>query len=352
MKDNGVNALGRVKVANGNAFKFVPHTMMRLENSGRNSARALELAMTNPETSGIGSFEIEVLDWVSQLKYSTKAMLLDLVLSGFISLGRREKISADKMTGVLDRLQKYDLIDLLRFVAVDDEGKVMNKNKSVARINTLGRTGQLLLKELGRRPRTRDYFANFVDGDTVKRYLTANQWLIYWLTHYSRDEIVSYCPAQILNYMGREWNGARVYAAVDMKKKSMIAEPARRCEEFERESLTEERRSKFLRYVQMFDHPDQLYNMDREKISFSGRPVICYLCEDEEHVGEIAESLRDLIAEHPQQEVWFAADPWMFNYDRAGRRFLHFEGEELVLLNLAAEIGVPEMTMEECRELL
>lgn len=346
------NALGRIEVAENNAFMFVPQTMMRLEASSKISVRKLETVLSNPDTSGIGPFEIEILDWVSRLTYSTKAMILDLVLSGFISLGRREKISADKLSKILGRLQKYDLINLLHFVAVDDNGDVINTNShSAMRVNTLGWNGYSLLKELCKRP-GRSNFVNVAEGDMVKRYLTSNQWLIYWLTHYPSEEILDYSTAEIISYRGRDWTGSRVYAVVNMKQKTLTAEPARRCEEYEKEKVLKQRRDKFLRLTQMYDHTDQLYGWDREKKDYTGRPVITYLCEDEKHVEEVAGSLSDLIAAHPQQEVWFAADIWTYNYDRAGRRFVRLTGDGLALVDLAAEIGVEEMTMEDRRSLI
>ena len=236
------NALGRIEVAENNAFLFVPHTMMRMEASSKQSAKRLETVLSKADNSGIGPFEIEILDWVSRLTYSTKAMILDLVLSGFISLGRREKISADKLSSILSRLQKYDLINLLRFVAVDDNGDVINMNsRSAMRVNTLGWTGYSLLKELGRRP-GRSNFVNVAEGDMVKRYLTSNQWLIYWLTHYRSEDILDYSTAEIISYRGRDWTGSRVYAVVNMKQKTLTAEPARRCEEFEADKVLKEAR--------------------------------------------------------------------------------------------------------------
>ena len=144
----------------------------------------------------------------------------------------------------------------------------------------------------------------------VKRYLASDQWLIYWLTHYRSEDILDYATTEIISYRGREWMGSRVYAVVNMRQKTLTAEPARRCEEFEADKVLKERRDKFLRLTQMYDHKDQLYGWDREKKEYTARPVITYLCEDESHVEEVAASLSDLIAAHPEQEVWFAADTW------------------------------------------
>ena len=56
-------------------------------------------------------------------------MLLDLVLSGYISLGSREKITATKVTDVMNRLYKFDLIEMSRFVAVDDNGEPLEEGR-------------------------------------------------------------------------------------------------------------------------------------------------------------------------------------------------------------------------------
>lgn len=340
------NKLGRIMVASGSSFRFVPQTILQLE-PGKKKASAYAL-IDAINKGDIGSFEIEMLDWISKLKYSTKAMILDLILSGYISLGKREKISADKISTIFERLYRYNLIDLTRLVTVTDDGTLIDENRrSVMRINTLGKTGHTLLREIGRHPQKRDTFTVLADGNTVKKCLSANQWLIYWLTHFAKEEIQDYSIVQMVNMISTEWNAARIYATINMKKKAMIAEPIKRCEEFEIEKEDEMMRGKFLRFALLFDNLDKLYSATREPIVYTSRPVITYLCEDDEHVEEVIRNLNPLFEEHPNQEVWFTTDLRMFNYNMKGQRFKRLEGDQLVNVDIKTELGVDEISMEE-----
>lgn len=344
------NSLDRVMSASNSAFSFVPQTVLQLvENDHYMPPWELVNAINKRVSGGIGPFEIQLLDWINMLKYSTKAMLLDLIISGYISLGWRGKTNASKITETFNRLAKYDLIDLTRFVAVSEKGELLNDNRSIIRINSLGKTGYTLLKEMGRQPRKRDTFTVLADGNTVKRYLSANQWLIYWLSHYAEKDVLDYSTAQIINVIGSEWNGGRIYASVTMKNCVMIAEPLRRYEEFEVEKETQAMYKKFLRFVLMFDNLHQLYTAAREPLTYPMRPIITYVCEDEAHMQEMAELLKSFMKEHTRQEVWFTTDQRIFNYEMAGKRFtrMDFEKEILVEVDLEAKVGVKEMTMEE-----
>lgn len=340
------NKLGRIMVASGSSFKFVPQTVLQLEpGKKKESTNALIGAINKGE---IGSFELEMLDWISKLKYSTKAMIMDLILSGYISLGKREKISADKISIIFERLYRYNLIDLTRLVAISDEGVALDENRrSVMRVNTLGKTGHILLKEIGRHPQKRDVFTVLADGNTVKKCLSANQWLIYWLTHFTKEQIRDYSIVQLVNMVGVQWSAARIYATVNMEKKTMIAEPVKRCEAFEVKKEDEMMRDKFLRFAIMFENLDKLYSATREPIIYTSRPVITYLCEDDEHVEDVVGNLKPLLKEYPAQEVWFTTDLRMFNYSMKGQRFKRLEGDQLVNVNIEEHLGVSEITMEE-----
>ena len=215
-------------------------------------------------------------------------MIFDLVLSGYISLGDRAKTSADKVTNVMNRLYKYDLIELSRFISADDNGDALEERKgSIYRVHTLGATGYNILKEMGRHLERRNPFGVLVDGNTVKKQLSANQWLIYWLTHYPKNDILDFSINTIIHLIGPMWNGARIYASINLETVSVIAEPIRRCEDFEKESSVAELQEKLLRLIEMFDNEDQLYTSTREQIVFPARPIISFVCEDDEHMREI-----------------------------------------------------------------
>ena len=346
------NQVGRIRNASNTAFLFIPHSILKLvERSSqtlpKNLTQQIVYALNNPQ-GGIGSFEIEILDWISKLKYVSKTMILDLVLSGYISLGNREKINANKMTDVMNRLYRLDLIELSIFISVDDEGNQPDIGKGTKyRVHTLGRTGYNLLKEMGRHPERRNPFGVLADGNTVKRQLTANQWLVYWLTHYEKQDILDYATSTVIYLIGPKWNGVRIYASINLETVSVIGEPIRRCEDFEKESSVLEIQKKLSRMIEILDNQERLYTAMREQIVFPARPVISYICEDDEHMYEIAGYVRGILEEHPQQEVWFTTDLRMFNYNSCRERFLKFKDGNLEVMDLESTIGVKEMTMEE-----
>ena len=90
-----------------------------------------------------------------------------------------------------------------------------------------------------------------------------------------------------------------------------------------------------------------MYSATREPIVYTSRPVITYLCEDDEHVEEVIRNLNPLFEEHPNQEVWFTTDLRMFNYNMKGQRFKRLEGDQLVNVDIKTELGVDEISMEE-----
>lgn len=344
------NRLLRVRNAENIAFAFVPQSVLKLvevKTERKNLTRQIVSAM-NRANGGIGPFEIELLEWVSRFKYIVKTMILDLVLSGYISLGERENITANKMTDIMNRLYKYDLIETSQFVSVDDNGEVLDSEKrSIYRVHTLGATGYYLLKEMGRHPERRNPFGVLADGNTVKKQLAANQWLVYWLTHFSRGALVDYSINFVINQIGQKWNGARIYASINLETVAVIAEPVRRCETFEKDKRTIEIQEKLTRIIEMLDNEDQLYNAMREQIVYPVRPIISIICEDDNHINEVAQSVSDIIDTFSQQDVWFTSDVRLFNYDCKGERFLKLVGNKLEIVSFSETIGIEEMTMEE-----
>lgn len=344
------NSLQRVRNAENTTFAFVPQSVLKLEEVGAERkylTRQIVNAL-NRSNGGIGPFEIELLEWVSRFKYIVKTMILDLVLSGYISLGEREKITASKMTDIMNRLYKYDLIETSRFISVDDNGEALwAEKRAIYRVHTLGATGYNLLKEMGRHPERRNPFGVLADGNTVKKQLAANQWLVYWLTHFAKGDVVDYSINSVINQIGLQWNGARIYASINMETAAVIAEPVRRCETFERDRYVIEIQEKLTRIIEMLDHEDQLYNAMREQVVYPVRPIISIICEDDEHINEVVQSMKDIIAAFPQQQIWFTSDMRLFNYDCKGERFLTLVQDELEVVNLDEAIGMDEMTMEE-----
>lgn len=344
------NQMQRVRNAENTAFAFVSHSVLKLVDVSidyKGLTQRIVKAINSPN-GGIGPFEIEILEWVSTFKYVQKTMILDLVLSGYISLGERNGITADKMTDIMNRLYRYNLIESSNFVKVDDEGNpLVDGVSSIYRVHTLGATGYNLLKEMGRHPERRNPFGVLTDGNTVKKYLSANQWLVYWLTHYAKEDILDYSVNTHINLIGLKWNGARIYAGINLGTTSIIAEPVRRCEDFEEESDVVAIQEKMLRVIELFDNEDQLYTATREQIVYPVRPIISFVCEDDEHMKKVAECVKSIVEQYKRQEVWFTTDVRMFNYDCKGKRFFELEDGKMVAINLEEKIGLEEMSMEK-----
>ena len=347
-----LNKMGRVKNADSAPFVFRPHSILKIvpnktANNNKNRVGQLSYAINNPN-GGIGPFEIEILVWISRFKYAVKSMILDLALSGCIVTGANRKINADKMTDIMDRLYKYDLIETSRFISVDDNGDPLEEGKQAKyRVHTLGATGYNLLKEIGRQPERRSPFSILADGNTVKKQLAANQWLVYWLTHYSSNDILDYSINQKIDMIGPEWNGAKIYAIIYLETCTIIAEPIRRCEDFELSRHTEEINEKLLRLTELLDNIDKLYNSYRQQIVFPSRPIICLICEDDEHMNEIARNTEDLVKNNKQQDFWFTTDSRMYNYDYCGNRMNRLNNSKIESIDLCSVIGIDEMSMEE-----
>lgn len=349
-KDNSPkakNELGRIQNADESPFRFVSQTVLRRENDVADKTRGMsellvEALTKGPNGGGIGPFEVMIVSWVQQLRYVTKAMLLDLIRGGYISKGWRDKITADKVNTVINRLNRYNLIELTHFVSVDENGVRINDKQSNARILTLGKQGNIMLHEMNNSMSRYHPFDIFQDGNTVKRYLAANQWLIYWLVHFPDEIGDRYNSAKVVYQRGSNLQGARLYATVTCNNCTMAAEPLRRVEEFELKSERNWMRDKLKRFLEMFSHPDELY-LGYDELVFPERPVIVYVCEDEEHIREVHDMISDISEAYPEQEIWYTSDQRIFNYNRIGQRFLKMEGKEMKVVDLKERIGVEEL---------
>lgn len=324
------NELGRIKNAENSSFVFYPRTVLRAvassDGSGSESKRKLfdlVSALNKGSLGGIGPFEINILEWIAKLRYVSSTMLVDLIKAGYVSFGWRSDVTQAKLSKIISRMAEYQLITLTRFVTVNDDGSLDNNNYSVMRIITLGRNGSILLHELGKNTTRYNAFDIFQDGNTVKRFLTANQWLVYWLKTY-KDEIgENYETSCIIHLKGVEYVGARIYATVTINDCTMVAEPVRRVEEFEINSNKQWLREKIERLSLLFGNLDQLYH-GKDEISFPQRPIIVLVCEDDDHMLETWNSVKSMLPEIHNQEIWFSSDLRIFNYNKRGERFLRF----------------------------
>ncbi len=339
------NELGRIKNADNSSFIFYPRTVLRAAevsgtNGGTFSKKPIDLvkALNKGSLGGIGSFEINLLEWIEKLRYTTNTTLLDLIRAGYVSFGWRNNITQKKLSTIISRMSIYGLVTLTRFMTVNDDGTLENEKHSVMRVITMGQNGSTLLHELGKNTSRFNPFDTFQDGNTVKRYLTANQWLVYWLTTYREEIGENYETSCILTQKGTNYTGARTYATVTLNNCTMIAEPIRRVEDFEIEHNKQWLCEKIERMILMFNNMDQLY-YGKYKINFPQRPIIVLICEDDMHINEVWEIIRPIL-ENYNQAIWFTSDLKIFNYNKRGERFLYFDdNNQLQKVNIKAIFG-------------
>lgn len=359
-KERQKNKYGRMKNALTSSLRFIPHTVIRDEqfltgaiidqtNAFYRSKRSIEVALNRRD---IGPFDISIVDWVSRLKYVTSTMIVDLIRGGYITLGWRESINHSKVSeSIIPRLYKYKLVNISRFVTVDDEGVPEDGDawRGHNRILSLGEMGNALLHELGRSDSRYSPFDIYQDGNTVKKYLVSNQWLIYWLVTFPDMIRDNYRTTDVAYLKEDEFNGARFYSIVNCFDISMIGEPVRRVEEFEVDNNSVWLQQKFVRFMTLFDHYHQLY-FGQTPFSFDHRPILVYICEDDEHINETYNTLKSLIDDHPEQTVWFTTDLRIFNYDYAGQRLLRMDEGGIGIVDTEEALGIVDPLLKKKME--
>lgn len=324
------NELGRIRNAEENSiFKYYPNTVLRVKDTkeaGTGNWKQLILGMSKEEQPLFSDFEFDILSWIDRLRYMTKSMITDLYMASYISMGWRD-VNTNKLSTVVRNLNKYNLISRNYFVSLGNDKETEN-SKCIAEIYTLGGNGARLLREIGR-PARYNQFDNFQDGNVVKCYLSANQWLIFMLKNYKDIIKNDYMLNQIIYLMSSERSGARIYAGVNLKNKFIIAEPWRRVDPIINDNNNKEVIDKLLRFIKIFDNPDDIFTSDWSKVKYHTRPVICFVCEDDAHINELVPVVSSAIVDHPQQEIWFTTDLKTFNEDVEGSRFVKLLGETL-----------------------
>lgn len=315
------------EIPESSSLRFFPRTVLRPikekeESFGTKGLQSVAVAMSKGE---IGPLETNILVWIEKLRYATVRMLQGLVESGHIFVGDSGCVTDTSLNKALTRMKKYSLCDLTHFVSLDDKGYIVSEQKS--RIVTLGTNGNSVLHEMNERTHF-NAFDILRDGNTVKRFLCANQWLVYFLKKYRNRIDENFDPAYVLYEKGQDYTGARIYSTVFIDSVPFTAEPVRRCEDFEYESDKAWLCEKLTREIRMFSNPDHLYN-DKGEVSFKVRPVICIVCEDDAHVDETYEKVSEVLKAYPEQRVIFTTDLRVYNeMDDSERFFTIVDGQK------------------------
>ena len=274
----------------------------------------------------VSPMQMSALTWINNLRYATNNMIIDLVESGWIPKDTQFSFTRSKLNQRLAEMSSYDLIDISKFVTMHEAHPDDSASEALANIYTLGVKGKTLLSELGR-----DFmynaFALFQEGNVIKAILAANQWLVYWLSCYPQEFRSSqyYEFSRVIYLRDVDRSGARLHATVSFGDVVLIGEPVRR--EKNEDELASWITNKMSRLIMLFSaEPDKLYSrtFKTSTICFSSRPIICLICEDEDHARAVHKYLCPLLDSNPEQEVWYTTDLKMFNYNQEGQRFFVF----------------------------
>lgn len=337
------NKYGRIMNAEGAPFAFIPHTELRPIGAMTDNKKTLRPLLEALRNNNIGAFEIDTLSLIEKFRYLTKSMIIDLFAGGYISHGWRNNITLNKLSLIFNRLAKYKLVNVSKFMCVDDSDKNNITSEAMYQIYTLGENGNKLLDELSRAHHYNP-FDVYQNGNFVKSILASNQLLTYWLSAYPNEINNNYETARKVNVLGAEKNGARIYSLVTIGNKSMIGEPVRRTYDFEVSVHRAEIQDKLLRLINIANFEGDLYavvGFKLEEFKFPYKPIICYICEDDEHMQEVWNTVKSISMQHPYQELWFTTDSRLFNYSNENNRFIKFSSDDTFeIINLHEQLGV------------
>lgn len=328
---------------------FVPNTVLRLEEYIERYELLKEEKRTKKGASNyksnipidflisalkqndfIGPFELDVLTWINKLRYVTTSMLMDLYISGYIAPTWR-KITKDKFSTIINRMQKYNLVNVTRFASLDDTGRSF-ESKAVSRIYTLGKNGNILLRQLGRESMY-NAFDIYQDGNVVKGYMAANQHLVRWLSSFPAYVKNNYDTTQVIHSFGTKKIGARIYGVVKCGRGTIIIEPVRRTDRWSFDESNSFLKDKLTRIITLISNIDELYHRSvywgsSVKFELNENPIICYTCEDEAHMKEVWEMIKPIALENPTQKIWFTHDLNIYNDSAEGKRYVEFSEDD------------------------
>ena len=347
------NKYGRIKDAEQKPFVFVPNTKLRpikvsdTIHTAKNNSSLLYALMKND----IGAFEIDTLSLIEKFRYMTNAMIIDMFASGYTSHGWRN-INLHRLSDIFKRLARYNLVTISKFVTVDENEKDSITGEVNFQIYSLADVGARLLSELNREHRYNP-FDIYQNGNDVKSVLAINQWLTYWLSSYPDEIKNDYDTAKVIHVVGAKKNGAKIYGSVTCNDILMIGEPMRRTYDFELSNDNENIKEKLVRMINTINFDGDLYASKiykTEAFHVGKETIICYVCEDDEHVNEVWDTISSVIQNFPRDRIWFTTDTRLYNYSNEGERFFWFDDDgnrQIVDLNKRLGLGKERAYMEE-----
>ncbi len=275
----------------------------------------------------ITPLEIEILSQLFRFRYLTSAMMVDMYGSGYIMKDENfSHFTQTRLNKRINTLMKYNLITTCRFISVDGKGDYDFSQQSIGRIYTLNANGASVLQELGRDASAKA-FDSYQDAVVVRERLCVNQWVIYWLTAYPEVMGNHFDFNTVIYRFDLEMSGVRLPSWIIVGDQMLIGQYARRCAPEDKQENLDDMLSKLSRFGEVFSDCEKLFSYkDNEytPIKLQRRPIINYICEDEQHMMEIAEIIKPEIPDG--QEIWLTYDQRVFNYEFEGKRFWKIDG--------------------------
>lgn len=326
------NRYGRVKNSQDNILlKYTPGSVLRPSEMIEKIVHQCRYTPknANPEpcikaiSSGyIDALDIEILEHISQFRFITSLMLIDLYSCGFITnVQNAESFTQDRLNNRLIKLTQYGLITPCRYIKVNSNGEYDTKRISNVQIHVISKLGATLLTELGRKATARP-FDVYQDGMTVRERVCVNQWIVYWLACYPEATSLNFGFDHVLYDLDTEMIGARMPGWVSIVDQLLIGQHVRRCDEQKRNEQDQELVNKAKRLRKLFLNLQDVYSFDGDEyqhVELKKRPITQYICEDETHMYEIAKLLQPDLEE--DEELWLTYDQRLFNYEYEGSRF-------------------------------
>ncbi len=333
------------RVLNANQSTFIYYSNNKLKAIKNTKPKSLNDLRTAMMEQNIQNFEIDLLSLLEQFTYLTRNMIVDLFASGYIAQGNRN-ISRNVLDNIIKRLNKYDLTSVLQIINEE------NERAASLQIYCMGINGNLLLKEMYRKHHY-NIFELFQDVNVVKNKLAINQWMVYWLSNFPEQIHNNYIVTKIIRSLGSEKSGIRLYAAFEHNSKMVIGEGIRRVSDYDKEIKYKEIKEKHLRFMGLFDDSSKLFMMDGYRtvpFETAQEVILCYVCEDQEHMYEIYELLKDQLEQYPNRKVWFTYDLKLYNYSEVGKRFMYVVDHEWHVVNLKAELNLEHEFLQTLME--
>lgn len=304
-------------LATSNPFAFVPNTEL-LQEQNIPGSKLPKITVNdsmriflNLYTHGhIDSMDLEIVYWVSKLRYSKSTFLYDLIVSGFIEVPSGKRIDKDKLSTRLMRLYKVNLIAFYRPCSVDEEGNIVGK--AAHRIMMITAYGRTQLRTIGRQSDF-DFFMALDNIEKILNKLSVNQWFTKFIMLF-KD--AAYYLDVIVTAKIAEANAARIPLVIAKDGIPVFVSAFRRGSIFVQDIRSGEFAFWIKRVSNLIQNYNELYIGDH-KVSFLQKPKLIFICEDSEHCREVYEQILQETLKVGEkrilENIWFAEDVNVYN---------------------------------------